>query len=171
MHIDDRCTNQSQQIAIALGSNLGDSVAILTQAFAYLTGNYGLKLICHSHWYQTPPLGPPQPDFINGCAVLEMTHSPGDLLQILLATERHFGRFRRGKWQARTLDLDMIFYGHEMLNTPDLTIPHPEYHHRAFVLVPLAEIAPDWRDPHTGLTVRILAQKADRSGIMIIRDS
>jgi 2-amino-4-hydroxy-6-hydroxymethyldihydropteridine diphosphokinase len=160
--------SQSEQVAIALGSNLGNSLAILPQALTHLGKQYGVHLITHSRWYRTPPLGPPQPDFINGCALLAMTHTPADLLQILLATEAHFGRLRRGKWQPRPLDLDMIFYGYERINTPQLVIPHPEYHRRAFVLVPLAEIAPDWRDPQTGLTVATLAQQVDGSGIMIM---
>lgn len=160
--------NQTHHVAIALGSNLGDSLTILRQALNHLTQQYGLTLISHSHWYQTPPLGPPQPDFINGCAVFHTTHAPTDLLAILWATEQHFGRIRTGKWQPRTLDLDMIFYGHRIIHTPELTIPHPEYHRRAFVLVPLAEIAPDWRDPRTGTTVAELAQTINRSGIIMI---
>ncbi len=160
--------NQSEQVAIALGSNLGNSLAILTQALTHLDKQYGVHLITHSHWYRTPPLGPPQPDFINGCALLAMTHPPMDLLQILWATEAHFGRLRQGKWQPRTLDLDIIFYGYERMHTPQLIIPHPEYHLRAFVLWPLAEIAPDWQDPQTGLTVQTLAQQVDGSGIMMM---
>jgi 2-amino-4-hydroxy-6-hydroxymethyldihydropteridine diphosphokinase len=160
--------SQTEQIAIALGSNLGDSLTILPQALTHLVEKYGLHLLTHSHWYRTPPLGPPQPDFINGCALLAMTHSPTDLLQILLATEADFGRIRKGKWQPRTLDLDIIFYGNERIHTPQLTIPHPEYHRRAFVLLPLAEIAPDWCDPQTGVTVKALAQQVDGSGIMMV---
>ncbi len=161
-------TNQTDHIAIALGSNLGDSCLILSQALVHLTQVYGVQIRACSHWYRTPALGPPQPDFLNGCALLEMTHPPADLLRILLATEQHFGRVRTGKWQPRTLDLDIIFYGHQVINTPALTIPHPEYHRRGFVLVPLAEIAPDWQDPRTGITVATLAQHIDRSPIVKI---
>jgi 2-amino-4-hydroxy-6-hydroxymethyldihydropteridine diphosphokinase len=159
---------QTNHVAIALGSNLGDSCLILSQALLHLTQVYGMNIITRSHWYRTPAWGPPQPDFINGCAVLAMTHSPLDLLRILLATEQHFGRIRTGKWQPRTLDLDIIFYGHQIINTPELIIPHPEYHRRGFVLVPLAEIAPHWQDPRTGLSVATLAQRLDTSAIVKI---
>ncbi|MCS7030155.1 MAG: 2-amino-4-hydroxy-6-hydroxymethyldihydropteridine diphosphokinase [Gloeomargarita sp. SKYG116] len=157
-------------VVIALGSNLGDSLAILSQALEYLTENYGLHLIRHSHWYRTPPLGPPQPDFFNGCALFHTHESPDQLLHCLWETEQYFGRIRTGKWQPRTLDLDIIFYGQEVIHTPHLTIPHPEYHRRAFVLVPLAEIVPDWRDPRTGVTVRELRQQVDCSGIRMVKD-
>lgn len=158
-------------VAIGLGSNLGNSLEIVRQALHHLTHNYNLPLVTHSHWYRTPPLGPPQPDFINGCAVFQTIYSPTDLLEILLKTEQHFGRIRTGKWHPRTLDLDIVFYGDQIIATPQLTVPHPEYHRRAFVLVPLAEIAPQWPDPRTGVTVAELVQTVDRSGIIMMAES
>ncbi|AFZ53946.1 2-amino-4-hydroxy-6-hydroxymethyldihydropteridin epyrophosphokinase [Cyanobacterium aponinum PCC 10605] len=138
---------------IALGSNLGDSQKILNEAIFTLKETEKIQLINHSHWYQTKPVGPPQPDYLNGCAIINTTLSPHQLLNTLLEIEKKFGRERKEKWGARTLDLDLIFYGDLILNTSTLEIPHPRMRERTFVLEPLAEIAPHWIDPVTGLRV------------------
>ncbi|MCS6781825.1 MAG: 2-amino-4-hydroxy-6-hydroxymethyldihydropteridine diphosphokinase [Gloeomargarita sp. SKYBB_i_bin120] len=167
---DPDSTNLVTPVVIAFGSNLGNSLVTLQRALAHLANTEGLRLIRRSHWYRTPPLGPPQPDYLNGCALFHTYHPPEKLLHILLATEQHFGRTRTGKWQPRTLDLDLIFYGQHIIHTPTLTVPHPEYHRRAFVLVPLAEIAPEWRDPRSDVTVREWMQQVDCSGIRMLED-
>lgn len=145
--------------AIALGSNLGDSEKTLNQAIITLNDIEGIEIINHSQWYQTKPLGPPQPDYLNGCAIIKTTLNPHELLKTLLDIEQKFGRERKERWGARTLDLDIIFYGDLILNTPELEIPHPRMRERIFVLEPLAEIVPHWCDPVTGLTVSQLWQK------------
>ncbi|TVQ49031.1 MAG: 2-amino-4-hydroxy-6-hydroxymethyldihydropteridine diphosphokinase [Gloeocapsa sp. DLM2.Bin57] len=135
------------KVAIALGSNQGDSLSILENAVTELDKIPEISLISCSNWYQTKAIGPIQPDYLNGCAILEVTLTPEELLTKLLEVEAKFGRVRTLKWGPRTLDLDLLLYGDIILETPSLQIPHPRMHQRAFVLVPLAEIAPDWIDP------------------------
>lgn len=153
------------QAAIALGSNLGDSQAILTAALQHLAQVPGLVLKAQSHWYRTPAVGPPQPDYLNGCALLETHHSPSALLEILLQVEVRFGRVRRERWGPRRLDLDLLFYDQLILETPALQLPHPRMRQRAFVLVPLAEILPHWVDPVTGQAIAELVKTVDCTGV------
>ena len=152
--------------AIALGSNLGDSKHILNQALDLLSQISGIELISHSSWYETVPVGPPQPNYVNGCAILETKLLPEDLLQILLKIEQQFGRIRQERWGPRILDLDILLYGDLILEMPNLTIPHPRMNERAFVLVPLAEIVPHWIEPLSGQTILQLSQAIDCSGII-----
>ena len=152
-------------VAIALGSNLGDSYRILTEAIVFLGNVPGLQVLQHSPWYRTAAVGPPQPDYLNGCILLNTDRSPHHLLHILLDTEQRFGRVRRERWGPRLLDLDLILYGEEQINTPDLQVPHPRMRERAFVLVPLADIAPQWVDPVTGQTIAELAAMVDRQDV------
>ncbi len=135
--------------AIALGSNLGDSLNILETTITLLSQHSSVELISYSPWYQTTPIGPPQPDYLNGCAILKTSLIPEDLLQTLLDIEQKFGRIRREKWGPRTLDLDLLLYGDVILDTPSLSIPHPLMLERAFVLVPLGDIAATWVHPIT----------------------
>ncbi len=151
--------------AIALGSNLGESLNILENAISSLINIQGIDLITRSSWYQTKPIGPPQPDYINGCIIIETNLNPEELLVKLLEIEQEFGRIRRIRWDARSLDLDIIFYENLIINTPQLEIPHPRMRERAFVLVPLTEIAPDWIDPITNLTIAQLLEKIDIVGV------
>jgi 2-amino-4-hydroxy-6-hydroxymethyldihydropteridine diphosphokinase len=152
--------------AIALGSNLGDSRGILEGAIAELERTPGIGVVCRSRNYRTVAIGPPQPDYLNACALLSVDLSPLELLQTLLAIERQFGRVRLEPWGARTLDLDLLLYDDLVQKTAELEIPHPRWRERAFVLVPLAEIAADRRDPVSGKTTRELLQEVDRSGVI-----
>ncbi|MEO0373443.1 MAG: 2-amino-4-hydroxy-6-hydroxymethyldihydropteridine diphosphokinase, partial [Cyanobacteria bacterium P01_A01_bin.17] len=136
--------------AIALGSNLGNSLATLRAAVQQIGASQGLRLTHRSHWYRTQPVGPPQPSYINGCLLLQTRHSPSQVLQRLLDIELQFGRVRQQRWGPRTLDLDLLLYNQVVMETPTLTLPHPRLHERAFVLVPLAEILPDWVHPTLG---------------------
>lgn len=153
------------KVAIALGSNLGNSPEILTQTLQVLKTTDGIKFLKCSSFYQTAPVGPPQPDYLNACVTLEAELSPLVLLDTLLAIEAQFGRVRLERWQARTLDLDLLLYGDLILDTPRLTIPHPRMGDRAFVLVPLAEIAADWLEPVTQKTITQLLQGLDCRGV------
>lgn len=156
---------QKTEVAIALGGNLGDSQAILEAALKTLAAIPDIELISCSSWYCTPAVGPPQPDYLNGCALLQVKQNPDLLLQILLAIEDQFGRVRQQRWGARSLDLDLLLYGQLVLDSPTLQIPHPRLRERAFVLLPLAEIAPNWVEPVSGQAIAQLLQAVDWTGI------
>jgi len=139
--------------AIALGSNLGNSLEIVKQAIDKLDQHNQIEIQSVSNWHRTKAITlstTPQPDYINGCALLATSLTPQELLGVLLQVEIEFGRVRRTKWDARTLDLDLLLYANYILNTDDLVIPHPRMCDRSFVMMPLAEIAPDWLHPLTG---------------------
>ena len=160
-----RRAESTTQSAIALGSNLGDSYQILQAAFDALAQTPHISLLARSSIYQTAAVGPPQPDYLNACAILETSLTPEALLSTLLMIEAQFGRVRRERWGPRLLDLDLLLFGDRCLQTPTLQIPHPRMGDRAFVLVPLAEIAGDWLDPTTGQAIAHLVQQCDCSGI------
>lgn len=152
-------TEPLQQAAIALGSNLGDSRATLEGALQALDDLEGIRVLSRSSWYRSAPVGPAQPDYLNGCALLAVSLAPETLLERLLETENRFGRVRLERWGARTLDLDLILYGDRTLASERLQLPHPRLRERAFVLLPLAEIAPAWIDPVTGRPIAELARQ------------
>ncbi len=157
-----------KRCAIALGSNLGDSRSILMGAIERLQTSPEIELIAVSSWYRTAPIGPLQPDYLNGCATLQTGLTPLELLNILHAIEAAFGRVRQEIWGARTLDLDLLLYEQEIIDTPALQLPHPRMTERAFVLVPLAEIAPDWLDPRSGESIDTLCHKLEYSGVELL---
>lgn len=136
------------RVAIGLGGNIGDRQRLLTHAVTRLDAHPLLHLVCPSSLYETVPIGySAQPPFLNAALTLETGISPLDLLRILQRIERRMGRQRTVPNGPRTIDLDLLFYGDLALDTPELTIPHPGCADRAFVLVPLAEIAPDLIHP------------------------
>ena len=151
--------------AIALGSNLGNSRHILQQALITLHGSPAIDLVAQSSLYRTLAIGPPQPDILNACAVLKTALSARDLLNRMLDIEHTFGRVRHQHWGPRTLDLDLLFYGQAVISEPDLQVPHPRLRERAFVLVPLAEIAPQWHDPVSGQSVENLCKSISSYGV------
>jgi 2-amino-4-hydroxy-6-hydroxymethyldihydropteridine diphosphokinase len=154
--------------AIALGSNLGDSLAFVEAAVQTLSRDSDIILVSQSHWYQTVAIGPVQPNYVNGCVVVKTVRSPQSLLQLLLKIEQQFGRERTERWGPRTLDLDLLLYDAVVLQTPSLTLPHPRMTERAFVLVPLAELLPQWVDPLSGLTILQLCDRVDCSGVSLL---
>jgi 2-amino-4-hydroxy-6-hydroxymethyldihydropteridine diphosphokinase len=160
----------STSVAIALGSNLGHSLTILESALKNLNQTPGIRLEARSRWYQTKPVGPPQPDYLNGCALLKVALTPEALLHTLLQIEAQFGRVRRERNGPRTLDLDLLLFDDLVLDSPNLQIPHPRMTARAFVLVPLAEIAPDWIEPVSGKAIAELVQTVDCSGVKELVD-
>lgn len=159
---------KSARTAIALGSNLGDSRAILDAALETIAQNPGITLESRSSWYQTVPVGPAQPDYINGCALLRVNLPPQELLETLLEIEAKFGRGRQERWGARTLDLDLLLFEDLIVDTPALQLPHPRLRERAFVLMPLAEIAPDWSEPVSGQAICALLEAVDCSGVRLL---
>jgi 2-amino-4-hydroxy-6-hydroxymethyldihydropteridine diphosphokinase len=143
-------------VAVALGSNLGDRRAHLAWAVGRLST---LLHDCRaSAFIETEPVGVPdvQPPYLNAAAVGTTALEPHDLLAALMALEDERGRTRTSFRGARTLDLDLILYGDVILDDATLTVPHPRFRERPFVLEPLASIAPDWIDPTTGRTVAAL---------------
>ena len=147
-------------ILIALGANLpspaGGPQQTLEAALERLEAS-GLRVVARSGWYRTAPVPvSDQPWFVNGVARVETTLAPGALLAVLRRIEQEFGRQRTTPNAARTLDLDIIDYDGRVENTPELTLPHPRMQDRAFVLLPLGEIAPGWRHPILGKTVESL---------------
>lgn len=144
------------RVAIALGSNLGDRDGYLHQAIAEIQSSVHQLRV--STFHDTAPVGVgPQPTFLNAAAVGDTLLSARTMLETLLAIEQELGRRRPFPGAPRTLDLDLILYGDAIIDeAPSLIVPHPRFRERRFVLEPLSEIAPDWRDPVTGKTVEEL---------------
>ena len=153
-----------RRVAIALGCNVGDRRTTLNSAIAAL--NPWLRNLRASSFYDTPYVGTEaQPSVLNGAVVGITDLDAHALLERLLTIERDFGRTRPYGGAPRTLDLDLILYGSEVIDEPGLVVPHPRFRDRRFVLEPLAEIAAAWRDPVTGRTVGELLQAViERSG-------
>lgn len=140
---------------VALGSNLGERLQNLQQAVDRL-GELG-RMTAISHVYETDPVGyTEQPLFLNAVVRLETALPPAELMTALLAIEQAMGRVRTIKYGPRTLDLDLLFYDQVVMVGDHLTLPHPRLHERAFVLVPLAEIAPQLVHPRRQRTVQEL---------------
>jgi len=136
---------------VALGSNIGDPACVIRAAFAALANLPDSRLLRCSSLYRTAPVGlANQPDFINAVVLLDTTLAPAQLLAELFVIESRFGRLRGEKNGPRSLDLDLLLYDQRRLDLPELTLPHPRLHLRAFVLWPLAEIAPDLLLPGRG---------------------
>ncbi|MCA1938538.1 MAG: 2-amino-4-hydroxy-6-hydroxymethyldihydropteridine diphosphokinase [Dechloromonas sp.] len=136
---------------IALGANLGDPAATVNAAFAALDQLPESRLLAKSALYRTAPVGiADQPEFVNAAALIDTTLAPEALLDALLGIEQTFGRVRAERNGPRTLDLDILLYDDLTLATPRLTLPHPRLHLRAFVLQPLADLAPDLAIPGRG---------------------
>jgi 2-amino-4-hydroxy-6-hydroxymethyldihydropteridine diphosphokinase len=154
---------------IALGSNqrhslLGSPERVIDQAIAALETDK-VDVYAVSRTIQSAPIGPSRRRYANAAAVLSSALSPPDMLRFLQSVEAHFGRIRRGQaWQARTLDLDLILWsGGIWVSDDPLAIPHIAMRNRVFVLGPAVSITPDWRDPITGLTIRQIFHRHNRS--------
>ncbi len=154
---------------IGLGSNLADPRAQVERALQCLARLPESRLLGSSHLYRSAPWGVlDQPEFVNAAAAIETGLSPQTLMQALLAIERDAGRDRSGeRWGPRILDLDLLVYGALTLAEPGLQLPHPHLHERAFVLLPLAEIAPHLEVPGRGPISALLA-RIDTTGCHLI---
>jgi 2-amino-4-hydroxy-6-hydroxymethyldihydropteridine diphosphokinase len=143
---------------LLLGGNLGDRAAYLAQAIEQL-GSLGI-IEALSPVYETDPWGVEgQQAYLNQAVALRTGLSPVALLESCLRIEHQLGRVRTQHWGARTIDIDLIGMGNAICNMPSLTLPHPRMAERRFVLVPLCDIAPEWRHPVLGETVRTLLEK------------
>lgn len=150
---------------IALGSNLKNPHAQVEQALQTIASTENIKLIKASSLYKTAPVGyDNQPDFINAVAEIETTLSPLELLHVLFDIENQHGRERPFPNAPRVLDLDVLLYENIVINTPELTLPHPRMHTRGFVMLPLAEIAPKINIGQYG-HADDLAAKCDNQGV------
>ncbi|WP_248310047.1 2-amino-4-hydroxy-6-hydroxymethyldihydropteridine diphosphokinase [Bosea sp. WAO] len=149
------------EATLGLGGNIGDPVAAFAAALARLRDHDAIRLTGISSVWRTAPWGKlDQPEFRNMAVLLETKLSADDLLELCLAIERESGRERRERWGPRTLDIDILTYGGQAIDRPGLQIPHPRLAQRAFVLAPLAEIAP--KEMIGGFTVgALLAATAD----------
>jgi 2-amino-4-hydroxy-6-hydroxymethyldihydropteridine diphosphokinase len=145
---------------IGVGSNLGDRESTIRAAIARLEAHAGIRIVTCSALFETDPIGPPQPAYLNGAIAVETTLDPPSLLAELLRVERELGRVRDPlvRMGPRTIDLDLLLYGDIVIDEPGLAVPHPRMPERAFVLVPLAEIAPNAVNPRCGRTVASLVR-------------
>lgn len=153
---------------VALGANLDDPRSQILQALGELDGIPESRVVSRSSLYRTAPVGnPDQPDFINAVARLDTALDARPLLDALLELEGRHGRRRSVPNAPRTLDLDLLLYADRVFHEAGLTLPHPRLHERAFVLAPLAEIAPDAIVPGRGRVADLL-DRVDRSGVELI---
>jgi 2-amino-4-hydroxy-6-hydroxymethyldihydropteridine diphosphokinase len=153
---------------VGLGANLGDARATLVAALDALRALDGVSALRASGFYRSAAVGGPGPDYVNAVAELRTVLSARALLTAMQRIEAAHGRTRSYRNAPRTLDLDLLLHGDAVLATPTLTLPHPRLHERAFVLVPLAEIAPDAVVPGAGRAADLLAgvagQRLDKLG-------
>lgn len=150
---------------VGLGANLGDPVSTIHDAFTALGTLPGCKVLARSSLYRTAPQGPGvegQPDYVNAVAALDTKLAAPELLEALFGIEQQFGRQRSARNAARTLDLDLLLYSHEVLDMPGLHLPHPRMHERAFVLIPLSELAPEAHIPGRGPVMELLDALPDQ---------
>ncbi|HEY8932793.1 MAG TPA: aminodeoxychorismate synthase component I [Rariglobus sp.] len=153
-----------QTAYLGLGGNIGDRRAVLASALARLAAAPGVRIARISPVYETRAVGlTDQPDFLNLVVELETTLAPHALLNLCLSIEQHLGRVRHERWGPRTIDLDVLLFDHVTLDDDNLTLPHPRLHERAFVLAPLADLAPGLIVRHEPVSAHLA--RADRTGV------
>ena len=154
---------------LGLGSNLGDRLEFLRAAARKLQQH--AQITAFSALYETDPIGPQQPDYLNAALRVQSDLIPGQLLEMLLGVERALGRERLERWGPRTLDLDLLFIAGHVVDVPGLVVPHRELTRRAFALLPLLDVMPEATDPTTGQRYAELAQTLDRTGVRELPNS
>ena len=157
----------SSQVLIGLGGNLGDPLNAMRAALAAFDAHVACHVLRPSSVWRTPPWGlTDQPDFLNACAAISTSLAPRAFLELCLTIEQDLKRVRDIRWGPRSIDLDILFFGIEMIDEPGLVIPHPRIGDRAFVLVPLAEIAGDTH--YHGKSIFELAVLSDRTNMSVV---
>jgi 2-amino-4-hydroxy-6-hydroxymethyldihydropteridine diphosphokinase len=154
---------------LGLGSNLGNRREYLQEGVRQLQQHAQITAI--SALYETDPIGPEQPDYLNAALRLRTQLEPLALLELQLSIERGLGRERAQRWGPRTLDLDLLFIVGRTVDGPGLVVPHRELTRRAFALLPLLDVMPDAVDPLSGERYRNLAQRLDRTGVRELPNS
>lgn len=154
---------------IGLGSNVGDRRAMLVRAAEEFQA-FG-RLLARSALYETEPIGPPQPRYLNAAVLLRTELGPEPLLDALLGIERDLGRVRRERWGPRSIDLDILWLGSLAHASPTLTVPHPSLRERPFALRPLLDVAPAARDPADGTSYAAVLASLEAGGVQEIPGS
>jgi 2-amino-4-hydroxy-6-hydroxymethyldihydropteridine diphosphokinase len=156
---------------LGLGSNLGNRAENLSMAIEMISKVKGIEILRISKTYETSPAGyESQPDFLNCAIEIETSLSSSDLLKKLLEIETEMGRVRVIKWGPRSIDIDILFYSDNVVDTSELTIPHPEIQNRAFVLAPLNDLAPYLVHPVSKKNIEQLLEEIGSSGIKKVMD-
>jgi 2-amino-4-hydroxy-6-hydroxymethyldihydropteridine diphosphokinase len=160
--------NTSRRAYVGLGANLGDPPAQLREALRLMGARPGLRIVATSQFYRSAPLGPgDQPDYCNAVCAVDTDLNPDRLLTHLHDVERHMGRERPPqRWAPRLIDLDLLHFERVKMKTSRIALPHPEMHKRNFVLVPLAEVAPELEVPGVGIVAE-LARTIGSEGLAI----
>ncbi len=160
------------KVYLSTGSNIGDRLAYLQRAVKMLEAYPGISVSQVSAVYETAPWGyPNQALFLNQIVEIETQISPADLLSAIKKIEKEIGRTPSFKYGPRVIDMDILFYGDQIIEQENLTIPHPHLSERAFVLVPLADLIPDFVHPKLGKTVAQLKQAIDCSSVVWYADA
>ncbi len=155
---------------VGLGANLGDPRRQLALALARLAAADEVEVLAVSTFYLNPPLGPEnQPWYVNAVAKIRTRLAPEELLRVLRQVETALGRIRGERWGPRIIDLDLLLYDGEIIFTPELAVPHPEMHRRAFVLAPLVEIAPEAWHPGLKKSAGELLAELDPAELQVLR--
>ncbi len=159
-----------QEVYLLIGSNMGDRFGILNESIQRLNSNAG-RVVIQSAIYETKAWGiEDQNDFLNQVLKLETDIEPIQLLKICLDIEKELGRVRFEKWGQRVIDIDILYYGNQIIESPNLIVPHPYLHSRRFTMVPLAEIAPDFVHPIKKLpNVRLLEECEDELAVIQVQ--
>jgi len=162
--------NKKTKTYIGLGSNLGNRLGNIRFALAAMGQMPGSSVLRMSAVYETEPVGnADQPKFLNAAVELETSLEAAALLKSLQRIEHHMGRVRQVKWEPRVIDLDILYYGSLVIDSPELKVPHPELSLRGFVLVPLCDLIPEFEDPANRLKVKVLLKKLIRTPKDIIK--